>query len=168
MPEIKQVIIERDLNPYQSFFASFIAGLSDLGLLNQGYMNIVAKKAAEHLYAYLDAKDILPDIKTVSGSTSTEVIKNLVSYINEKISLVGEYDIQQVDEEHVSLIIMGNTCRICPEGVGGAELKGTLCPIPSLLENLINNIAQQDIVELITNGIEKNNGTCVANYKVQM
>jgi hypothetical protein len=35
-----------------------------------------------------------------------------------------------------------------------------------LLESLINRIAQQEIVELITNGIEKEGSTCKAFYKV--
>jgi hypothetical protein len=39
-------------------------------MLNQGSINIVAKRAAEYLYAYLDAKDILPDMNAVSGYTS--------------------------------------------------------------------------------------------------
>jgi hypothetical protein len=168
MPDIKQIILERDLNPYHSFFASFFGGLGELGMLNQGSINIVAKRAAEYLYAYLDAKDILPDMNAIPGDTSVEVIKNLVLYVNKIMSLVGEYDLQQVDEEQVVLLITENTCRICPKGVGGAEVKGTLCPIPSLLENLLNKIAQQEIVELISNGIEKDGETCKAFYKVHM
>ena len=166
MPDIKQIVLDRDLNPFHSFFASFFAGLGELGMLNQGSINIVAKRAAEYLYAYLDAKEILPDMNKVPGNTNAEVMKNLVLYINKILSLVGEYDLQQVDEEQVVLLITGNTCRICPKGVGGAAVKGTLCPIPSLLESLINRIAQQEIVELITNGIEKEGSTCKAFYKV--
>jgi hypothetical protein len=168
MPDIKQIILDRDLNPYHSFFASFFAGLGELGMLNQGSINIVAKRASEYLYAYLDAKEILPDMDAVPGDTSAEVIKNLVLYINKIMSLVGEYDLQQVDENQVVLLITGNTCRICPKGVGGAEVKGTLCPIPSLLESLLNKIAQREIVELITSGIEKDGGTCKAYFKVMM
>ena len=168
MPDIKQIVLERDLNPYQTFFAAFFAGLGELGMLNQGSINIVTKRAAEYLYTYLDAKEILPDMNAVPGDTSAEVIKNLVLYVNKIMNLVGEYDLQQVDDKRVVLLITGNTCRICPKGVGGAEVKGTLCPIPSLLENLLNKIAQREIVELITNGIEKDGGTCKAYYKIQM
>ena len=168
MPDIKQVVLERDLNPFHSFFASFFAGLGELGMLNQGSINIVAKRAAEYLYAYLDAKEILPDLNSVPGRNSTEVVKNLILYVNKILALVGEYDLQQVDDEKVALLITGNTCRICPKGVGGAAVKGTLCPIPSLLENLLNKIAQKEILELITTGIEKEGGTCKAFYRVLM
>ena len=166
MTDIKQIVLDRDLNPYHSFFASFFAGLGELGMLNQGSINIVAKRAADYLYAYLEAKEILPDLTKVPGSTSSEVIKNLVLYINKILSLVGEYDFQQVEGDQALLSITGTTCRICPKGVGGAEVKGTLCPIPSLLESLLNSIAQQDIVELVTNGIEKEGTTCKAYYKL--
>jgi hypothetical protein len=137
-------------------------------MINQGSINIVSRRAAEYLYSYLDAKEILPDMKAVPGDTPAAVIKNLVMYVNKILSLVGEYDLQQVDDDSVVLLITGNTCRICPKGVGGAAVKGTLCPIPSLLESLINRIAQKDILELTTAGIEKEGQTCKAYFKVHM
>ena len=166
MSDMKQVVIDRDLNPYHSFFASFFAGLGELGMLNQGSINIVAKRASEYLYAYLDAKEILPEMSAVPGDTQAEVIKNLILYVNKILNLVGEYDLQEADDGQVVLLITGNKCRICPKGVGGAEVKGTLCPIPSLLESLINKIAQKDLLKLITTGIEKEGPTCKAYFKV--
>lgn len=166
MADMKQVVLERDLNPYHSFFASFFAGLGELGMLNQGSINIVAKRAADYLYAYLDAKEILPDMDAVPGESKAEVIKNLILYINKILTMVGEYDLKEAGEDQVVLLIEGQTCRICPKGVGGAEVKGTLCPIPSLLEALINMIAQKDMLELITTGIEKEGSTCKAYFKV--
>ena len=166
MADMKQIVLERDLNPYHSFFASFFAGLGELGMLNQGSINIVAKRAADYLYAYLDAKEILPDMDAVPGESTAEVIKNLILYINKILSMVGEYDLKEAGEDQVVLLIAGQTCRICPKGVGGAEVKGTLCPIPSLLEALINMIAQKDMLELITTGIEKEGSTCKAHFKV--
>ena len=168
MPDLKQIILDRDLNPYHSFFAAFFAGLGELGMLNQGSINIVAKRAADYLYAYLDAKQILPEMSAVPGDTPAAVIKNLVLYVNKILSLVGEYDLQQTNDDQVVLLITGNTCRICPKGVGGAAVKGTLCPIPSLLENLLNKIAKRDIVQLVTSGIEKDGGICKAYFKTYL
>ncbi len=168
MPDLKQIILDRDLNPYHSFFAAFFAGLGELGMLNQGSINIVAKRAADYLYAYLDAKQILPEMSAVPGDTPAAVIKNLVLYVNKILSLVGEYDLQQTNDDQVVLLITGNTCRICPKGVGGAAVKGTLCPIPSLLENLLNRIAKRDIVQLVTSGIEKDGGICKAYFKTYL
>ena len=166
MADIKQIVLERGLNPYHSFFASFFAGLGELGMLNQGSINIVAKRAADYLYAYLDAKEILPDMNAVPGESKAEVIKNLILYINKILSMVGEYDLQEAGEDQVVLLIAGQTCRICPKGVGGAAVKGTLCPIPSLLESIINLIAQKDMLELIKPGIDKEGSTCKAYFKV--
>jgi len=166
MADMKQVVLDRDLNPFHSFFASFFAGLGELGMLNQGSINIVAKRAADYLYAYLDAKEILPDMNAVPGGSKAEIIKNLILYINKILSMVGEYDLQASGEDQVVLLITGSTCRICPKGVGGAEVKGTLCPIPSLLESLINKIAQKEMLELLTTGIEKEGPNCKAYFKV--
>ncbi len=140
MADIKATVIERDLNPYHSFLASFFAGLAELGLVNQGSINIVSKRAAEYLYSYLDAKEILPDMKAVPGDTTAEVVKNLILYINKVLSLMGGYDLQEADNGQVVLLVAGDKCRICPKGVGGAEVKGTFCPIPSFLESLVNRI----------------------------
>ena len=107
-------------------------------MVNQGSINIVSKRAAEYLYAYLEEKEILPEMSAVPGNTPAEIIKNLVLYINKILNLVGEYDLQQVDDGKVVLMITGNRCKICPKGVGGAAVKGTLCPIPGLLEGLLN------------------------------
>ena len=167
MADIKATVINRDLNPYHSFLASFFAGLAELGMVNQGSINIVSKRAAEYLYAYLEAKEILPDMETVPGDTTAEVVKNLILYVNKILSLVGEYEFKDTDDDQAVLLITGNTCRICPKGVGGAEVEGTLCPIPSLVENLGNRIAQDDLLDLITTGIEKEGPTCRAFYKVQ-
>ena len=166
MADIKQVVLERDLNPYHSFFSSFFGGLAELGMINQGSINIVSKRAAEYLYSYLDAKEILPDMSAVPGDTPTEVAKNLILYINKILSLVGEYDFKDAEDGTAVLMIAGNTCRICPKGVGGAEVKGSLCPIPTLVESLVNRIAQKDLLELVTSGIEKEGSTCKAYFKI--
>lgn len=166
MPDIKQIVLERDLNPYHSFFSSFFAGLAELGMINQGSINIVARRAAEYLYSYLEAKEILPDMAAVPGETTTEVAKNLFLYINKILSLVGEYDLKDSGEGQAVLLLAGNTCRICPKGVGGAAVKGTLCPIPSLVERLVNKIAREDLLKLVTAGIEKEGTTCKAYYDI--
>ncbi|MGB2963263.1 MAG: hypothetical protein WBB69_04685 [Anaerolineales bacterium] len=167
MPDIKATVINRDLNPYHSFLSSFFAGLAELGMINQGSINIVAKRAADYLYSYLDAKEILPDMGAVPGDTTAEVVKNLILYINKILSLMGGYDLQEAEDDQVVLLVAGDKCRICPKGVGGAEVKGTLCPIPSFLENLVNLIAGKELIDLVTNGIEKEGTTCKAYYKVK-
>ena len=167
MDDIKTTIINRDLNPYHSFLTSFFAGLAELGMINQGSINIVSRRAGEYLYSYLDAKDILPDMSAVPGDSTAEVVKNLILYINKIISLMGGYDLQEVDEGQVVLLVAADKCRICPKGVGGAEVKGTLCPIPSFIESLVNKIAGTELIDLVTPGIEKEGSTCKAYFQVK-
>jgi hypothetical protein len=167
MDDIKTTIINRDLNPYHSFLASFFAGLAELGMINQGSINIVSRRAAEYLYSYLDAKDILPDMKAVPGDSTAEVVKNLILYINKIISLMGGYDLQELDEGQVVLLVAADKCRICPKGVGGAEVKGTLCPVPSFIESLVNKIAGTELIDLVTPGIEKEGTTCKAYFQIK-
>lgn len=167
MPDVKATILERDLNPYHSFISSFFAGFAELGVVNQGSINIVAKRAAEYLYTYLEAKEILPDMSAVPGDTIAEIVKNLILYINKILNLMGGYDLQEAGDDQVVLLIAGDKCRICPKGVGGAEVKGTLCPIPSFIESLINKIAGKEILDLVTNGIEKEGTTCKAYYQIK-
>jgi len=165
MDDIKTTIINRDLNPYHSFLSSFFAGLAELGMINQGSINIVAKRAAEYLYSYLDAKDILPDMNAVPGDSTADVVGNLILYINKILSLMGGYDLQEVDDGQIVLLVAADKCRICPKGVGGAEVKGTLCPVPSFLESLVNKIAGTELIDLMTAGIEKEGTTCKAYFQ---
>jgi hypothetical protein len=167
MADIKATVINRDLNPYHSFLASFFAGLAELGMVNQGSIIIVSRRAAEYLYSYLEAKEILPDMNTVPGDTTTEVVKNLILYVNKILSLMGGYDLQEVGDGQVALMVAGDKCRICPKGVGGAEVKGTYCPIPSFIESLVNRMAGKETIKLITNGIEKEGTTCKAVYELK-
>ena len=167
MADIKATVINRDLNPYHSFLASFFAGLAELGMVNQGSIIIVSKRAAEYLYAYLEAKEILPDMNAVPGDTTAEVVKNLVLYVNKILSLMGGYDLQDVGDGQVALMVAGDKCRICPKGVGGAEVKGTYCPIPSFIESLVNKLAGKETIKLVTNGIEKEGTTCKALYELK-
>lgn len=166
MNDIKKNILERELNPYHSFLSAFFAGMAELGLVNQGSMNIVARRAAEYLYSYLEAKEILPDMDQVPGETKVEVVRNLILYINRLLSLMGEYDFQLSDQDLAVLRIEAKKCRICPKGVGGAEVKGTICPIPSFLEGLVNRIAGEKLVQLNSTGIEKDGDLCRAYYQI--
>ena len=106
-------------------------------------------------------------MSAVPGDTTVEVVKNLILYINKILSLMGGYDLQEAEDGQVVLLAAGDKCRICPKGGSGAVVKGTLCPILSFLENLVNLIAGKKLIDLITNGIEKEGTTCKAYYQVK-
>ncbi len=166
MSDIRPNISDRDLQPYHSFMSSFFAGFAELGLVNQGSLNIVSRRAAEYFHAYLDAKGILPAIEDVPGDTQEQVIRNLILYSNKLLNLMAKYDLRLADESTVVLEISSQQCRICPKGVGGAAVKGTLCPIPSFLESLINLIAGKEYLRLDSRGLVKQDDLCLAYYKI--
>ena len=164
MADFKDIVIERDINPYQSFLSSFFAGFAELGLINQGSMNIVSKRAAEYLYSYFDAKGLLADLKVYDDNCSEECIRYHIDFINSTLNLIGSYSLVKINEAEYIFRVAGNECRICPKGVGGAAIKGTFCPIPSFYKNLVNLLIGKEIIRLQTSGIEKQGTTCNAVF----
>jgi hypothetical protein len=162
MVDFKEIVIERGINPYHSFLSSFFAGFAELGLINQGSMNIVSKRAAEYLYSYFDAKGLLATLKTQDDIYSEESIRYYIDFINGMLNLLGKYDLEKINQEEYLFKIAGNACRICPKGVGGAAIKGTFCPIPSFYKNLVNLLIGKNIIKLQSSGIQKEGSTCKA------
>lgn len=167
MADIKSVVVERDINPYHTFLSSFFAGFAEMGMINQGTMNIVSRRAADYLYSYLDAKDYLSKFERHDDSRSAECIRYHVEVANKMLNLMGQYELSFKDQGEFELRIAGNLCRICPKGVGGAAIKGTFCPIPNFLEKLTNLMIGEEVLQLQSTGIEKVNSTCVALFEVQ-
>ena len=166
MADIKKIVEERDINPYHSFLSSFFAGFAEMGMINQGSMNIVSKRAAEYLYSYLDARDFLSKLQKFEKANSLESIRYHVEVVNHMLNLMGEYEVMVKEQDELTLQIAGNLCRICPKGVGGAAIKGTFCPIPTFIEKLVNLMVGQDVIELQTSGIQKEGPNCIASFKL--
>ncbi len=162
MADFKEIVIERDINPYQSFVASFFAGFAELGLINQGSMNIVAKRAAEYQYSYFEAKGLLADLEVYDDNCSEESIRYHIDFINSTLNLIGSYTLEKLNQDEYVFKVAGNKCRICPKGVGGAAIKGTFCLIPAFFKNLVNLLIGKEIIRLQTSGIEKQGTTCNA------
>jgi len=166
MEDFKTKVIKRDLSPHHSFLASFFAGLAEMGMLNQGSVNIVSKRAAEYLYSYLEAKDLVPDSAAYTHKSDLEILKYIIDYINDILSLLGLYEIQWAQGNRALLLVDGTLCRICPKGVGGAEITGTICPIPTFIAKLTNIIMNEEKITLLTKGIEKDGTTCKAEFQI--
>jgi len=47
--------------------------------------------------------------------------------------------------DHLLVKIKNPACRACPKGVGEAELTGTLCPFPGLLEDYWSSICGKEL-----------------------
>ena len=162
MGDFKGVVIKRGINPYHSFLSSFFAGFAELGMINQASMNIASKRAAEYLYSYLEAKELLDTLETQDDVRSEGSIRYHIDFINDKLNLLGRWDLKELNPEEQLFVIDGSACRICPKGVGGAAIKGTFCPIPSFYKHLVNLLSGQEVVQLKSNGIEKEGVLCKA------
>ena len=167
MPDIKSVVVERDINPYHTFLSSFFAGFAEMGIINQGTMNIVSRRAADYLYSYLDAKDFLSRLERYDDVRSADSVRYHVEVANKMLNLMGQYELRFHGQGEFELQIASNLCRICPKGVGGAAIKGTLCPIPNFLETLTNLMIGEEVLQLQSTGIKKVDSTCVALFEVQ-
>ena len=164
MPDIKHLIEERDINPYHSFLSSFFAGLAEMGMINQGSMNIVSKRAAQYMYGYFEAKDLLDAIDTPARELDENSIRSYIDFVNQQLELVGNYQILKESDGQYIFQIAANSCRICPKGVGGAAIKGTFCPIPSFFKHLVNLLLGEELLSLQSSGINKVEGNCRAVF----
>ena len=167
MGDFKGVVIERGINPYHSFLASFFAGFAELGMINQATMNITSRRAAEYMYSYFDAKNLLGTLKTQENVRNEDGIRYLIDFINSELSLIGKYDLYQLSQDEYQFLIEGSACRICPKGVGGAAIRGTFCPIPSFYKHLVNLLLEKEVITLQTAGIEKEGSLCKAVIKLK-
>lgn len=166
MTDFRSVVIERDINPYHSFLSSFFAGFAELGMINQGSINIVARRAAEYLYAYLEARGFLDRLVKFDEPASPESVRYHVDYVNGILDIMGGYEVVVMGQDQLSLRIAGDLCRICPKSVGGAAIKGSLCPIPNFIEKLVNLMLGQEVLALDGGGMHKEDTTCVTTYRV--
>ncbi len=129
--QLRRIIEERGLTPCHAFFASFIASLSEAGILNQAVVNFLAKHTAGVLHGYLKAMGFL----NLAGAKGVAGFKKLVEDLNNALGIGERVEFREEDNV-VEVGIGGDKCRYCPRGVGRAEIPGTACPFPRLIEAL--------------------------------
>lgn len=134
LTRLRRVAEERKLTPCHAFFASFIASLSEAGILNQAVVNFMAKRAAQVLYGYLKAMGMVGS----EGSNELERFESFVRSLNDALGIGERVEFKVEDSGEVLVGIGGSRCRYCPKGVGQAEIPGTACPFPRLIEALAN------------------------------
>jgi len=134
LARIAEVARQRGVKPCQALFATFLAGLTEAGILNQATVNLLAKSAAPKLYEYLRALDYLPE-------PSGEPVRDLVELsrrLYEVFEIGGGFEYKTLGENVVEIGFGGDGCRYCPKGVGLAEIPWTACPFPRLYEQIVN------------------------------
>ncbi len=83
--QLQRTVKERGLTPCHAFFASFIASLSEAGMLNQAVVNFLAKHTASVLHGYLKAMGFL----NLAGAKGVAGFKKLVEDLNNALG-IGE------------------------------------------------------------------------------
>ncbi len=135
MTTYKEKISARELELPHVLVASLLSGFSEVGALNQAVVNNMMRKLAERIRAWLELHEKNPGLTPEDGVAGR--VGKVFALLNEELRLVGDYRVE-ADGERAVLSIESGRCRICPVGVGEAEIRGTACPFPALVRNLVN------------------------------
>jgi len=130
----EEKIRDRKLEACHVMIASLLSGFSEIGVLNQGVVTGLTGKIASHLKKWFDTMGYDPDIQP---NDSPDVrVQKIVSLLNNALRLAEEIDIKET-EDGPAILVTTAKCRICPIGVGEAEIPGTACPFPGLFTHLV-------------------------------
>ncbi len=157
---LAEKIQERQLEPHHIFLASFLAGLNEMGILNQASVNVAARRAGRYLAEYARVRGGLPE----PGATATETAQRYVAHLD---ALMGLGTKLEIGTENGSAYckVVSSGCRFCPKGVGEAELEGTICPYPGLIEEFVNQLLPEgERVSLVMTNrrpLAKEGGACL-------
>jgi hypothetical protein len=133
--KLKNVVEERGINIQNAINASMLARFAEIGVLNQGTSNLIGDVVSKFICDYYKAIDEVPEPEDNSwGGIADVVIDCLVNQFN----FVGEINFD-IEEDKIFMKIPSGKCKICPIGVGGLELPGTYCPIPSMSAGFISH-----------------------------
>jgi len=172
MADFCNEIEKRGLDQHNVFLFSLFAAIVELGLVNQGVLNEVTKMIADNLIKYYEVLGQGPSVNTDNQDNNEDEntldnIKSIFIFFNNELNLVKEYNIEQ-SEGFIKLFIKGDLCKVCPKGLGGAHLKGSLCIIPHLSMRLINHYlpAREKIaLERDKPGLVKKQGDCIVTFE---
>ncbi len=127
-----EVIRQRNVKPCNAFLAGVMAGLHEFGILTQGLADKLGEWAAPIYYASLVSQ----------GLAKGELRNDLEAFFKGLDYEDGTYKIA-IDENKILVEIETSKCKICPKGVGQAEIPGTACPIPRALETIAKMITKE-------------------------
>ncbi|ABU82331.1 hypothetical protein [Ignicoccus hospitalis] len=122
--EALKVIKERDVPLSSLTLASMLASLNELGLLNQGTVGVLSKYFTPRILAYFVAHGLVDPKKGIE--------ENLKVMFSEYGYSEDEYEVE-ANENSLKISVVTKRCKICPKGVGGAELEGAACPLPYMV-----------------------------------
>lgn len=162
---------KRGLTAESVFFASFIAGLNSFGILNQAIVNLASHRSGKHLAHLAELTNISDTDRSMGEKWSAQKKFEKALEILKRVLPISE-DIESKEEnEEILISIRNSTCKFCPKGVGEAELKGTICPFPALLESFSNELWESEDIQLIKERakpvMKKEGDWCVFRYRAK-
>ena len=176
--EIIEKIQQRNLSQWHLLVASILGSLATQGgMFNQAYLNRLLKRSMiDFVLPYFET---LPEYsKTLeSVANSAELLqkmKNVVQFVDGVFPLAQDLSVESVDEKSVRVRIVGETCRLCPKGIGKADIEAgqTFCPFPTMLEETAKFFFGEDKIKLVfkregakTKVLEKVDGVCFIEYQ---
>lgn len=131
---VKHTATSRKIAPCEALFATLLSALAEEGLLTQGSVNYIARRMIPAFYTYLKVLGYLGN--TSSQSNEIEKFRAILVSVNEALKLGDKVSLEKIDENTIRACFGGSTCRYCPKGVGLAEIQGSVCPFPRLLEGI--------------------------------
>jgi len=165
MSDFKEKISERKLDAESVFAASLLAGLNEFGMLNQAVMKIASRRSGEYLAKCAKEKG---SIEVDKSKSLKEQIEYLITLLNNVLVISTDVKVEEGDDDSVIVRIRTSKCRYCPKGVGGAELEGTICPFPGLIEAFLNQFLDKKVKVTPENNkiLWKEDDWCTMKYKV--
>lgn len=149
--------------PVSALLASIIGALADMSLITQGSLGFIVEHTAPRLFAIMEKEGYVR-----RGMSSEDLVKSVMEFLGfDKDSYSFEFN-----GNKLVLEVVTDKCVIDPVSVGGAELHGTLCPLPYLMASfLMINDGRTWIVEVVRKGahvyvVEKKDGKCLMTLKV--
>lgn len=100
-----------------------MADLAELGLLNQGSSNIVGTKAGKRVGKYFRNLGI-------QFPTNSKI--SLLKEVIRAVDLTEDFILEE-SLDRILVKLRNSMCKYCSKGVGGAEISGTICPVPYFL-----------------------------------
>ncbi len=130
---IYELAKKRHLIPPQILCATALGELANEGALNQGNALLAGRIGGQNLALYLKG------LAEESGENLPSDIREAAATVIKLINLTDDYIIDEIN----GILIVGvktDMCKYCPKGVGGAEISGTVCPFPGVIEGFLTEI----------------------------
>jgi hypothetical protein len=148
--DMKRNIEARNLGPEQIFSASMIAGINSFGILNQAVMSSAARQMGKDLAEYYIASNptAAGNMAGANGMDTIGTCRKTIDILQSMLRITEEIKCQK-EGDAIFLRMRASKCRYCPKGVGRAELKGTLCPFPTLIQEFINTLDDRTVITVL-------------------